>query len=222
LLFSATFPPDVKDFATKLIKGPINTIYVKSDEALVLDVITQLWIDLRPEHRADARISLLKDLYDLLEMGQSIIFCRTRNEADIIQETLTQSGFKCSNLHSGLKGLDRDECMEAFRVGKNKVLITTNVLARGVDIPAVSLVVNYDMPVTHERPPEPDSETYLHRIGRTGRFGRKGLAINLIHDQESYQILKSIERHFSPEVEMITEAPADIEALEELLAAKMK
>merc|ERR1719198_1195328 len=102
--------------------------------------------------------------------------------------------------------------MADFRNGKSNVLITTNVLARGVDVDNVCLVINYDVPTTKEG--DPDFETYLHRIGRTGRFGRKGTAINLIADQESLRIMAAIEQHFAkPGAEMIQKAEADPEAL---------
>ena len=100
--------------------------------------------------------------------------------------------------------------MEAFRNGESSVLITTNVLARGVDVDNVCLVVNYDVPIDKDQ--NPDFETYLHRIGRTGRFGRKGTAINLVNDQKSIETLAAIEAHFSTGgKEMIANAPADPE-----------
>lgn len=103
--------------------------------------------------------------------------------------------------------------MLAFRENKANVLITTNVLARGVDVDNVCLVINYDPPIDRER--NPDFETYLHRIGRTGRFGRKGTAINLVNDDFSLQSIAAIERHFqsNEQEEMIHQAPADPEAL---------
>ena len=105
---------------------------------------------------------------------------------------------------------------EAFRRGESNVLITTNVLARGVDVDNVCLVVNYDPPV--DKRGEPDFETYLHRIGRTGRFGRKGTAINLICDQKSIEVLAAIEAHFSVGgKEMIHNVAADPEALAEVI-----
>ena len=108
----------------------------------------------------------------------------------------------------------RDATMHAFRHGETNVLITTNVLARGVDVDNVCLVVNYDVPVDGNG--EPDFETYLHRIGRTGRFGRKGTAINLISDERSLEVLAAIESHFSKDgKEMIQQADPDPEALAE-------
>ena len=106
--------------------------------------------------------------------------------------------------------------MEAFRKQETNVLITTNVLARGVDVENVCLVINYDVPVDHEG--KPDFETYLHRIGHMGRFGHKGTAISLISDQKSLEVLASIEAHFSTAgKEMIEMASPDPEALAELI-----
>jgi ATP-dependent RNA helicase DDX19/DBP5 len=119
-------------------------------------------------------------------------------------------------LHGGIDPAQRDVTMDAFRNGESTVLITTNVLARGVDVDNVCLVVNYDVPVDKDR--NPDFETYLHRIGRTGRFGRKGTAINLIGDQASLEVLAAIENHFQKgDTEMIKQATADPEALAEVI-----
>jgi len=158
----------------------------------------------------------LADIYSLLTIGQSIIFVGTKATADKVHETLSNAGYTCSVLHSSVENAQRDATMEAFRQGESTVLITTNVLARGVDVDNVCLVVNYDVPV--DRNEEPDFETYLHRIGRTGRFGRKGTAINLISDNKSLAVLTAIEKHFARDgKEMIAKAPADPEALADVI-----
>jgi len=134
----------------------------------------------------------------------------------MVHRTLTEGGYTCSVLHSGLEAQDRDITMKAFRDGESNVLITTNVLARGVDVDNVCLVINYDPPTDREK--NPDFETYLHRIGRTGRFGRKGTAINLIGDQDALNVLAAIEQHFAkPGEEMIHQAEADPEALADVI-----
>ena len=159
-------------------------------------------------------MGFLADIYSLLTIGQSIVFVGTRHDANNVHSTLTQEGYTCSLLHSDVDNAVRDQTMEAFRKGESTVLITTNVLARGVDVDNVCLVVNYDVPVTREG--DPDFETYLHRIGRTGRFGRKGTAINLIGDQRSIEVLAAIEAHFATGgKEMISMAEADPESLAE-------
>jgi ATP-dependent RNA helicase DDX19/DBP5 len=157
-----------------------------------------------------------------LTIGQSIVFVGRKDEADLVHQTLSSSGYTCSVLHSRVDAEQRDETMEQFRNGQSNVLITTNVLARGVDVDNVCLVVNYDVPV--DKDGQAAYETYLHRIGRTGRFGRKGTAITLIDDDESLQILQNIEKHFTgadslnPSTKaMIQHVLADPEALADMI-----
>jgi ATP-dependent RNA helicase DDX19/DBP5 len=179
-----------------------------------VDVIKQLWIDTR-QYQGGKR-AFLEDIYSLLTIGQSIVFVATKREADEVHQTLQQAGYTCSVLHGGIEGPMRDATMEAFRNGVSNVLITTNVLARGVDVDNVTLVVNYDVPVDKDK--QPDCETYLHRIGRTGRFGRKGTAINLIDDTESLHNMLAIEKFFAKDGnELIHEARADPEELAGLI-----
>lgn len=183
----------------------------------VLDVIKQLWVDTRTYQ--GGKLEFLADIYSLLTIGQSIVFVGRKDEADAVHKTLHQAGYTCSVLHGAVEATQRDDVMEAFRNGESNVLITTNVLARGVDVDNVCLVVNYDIPTTKDD--LPDYETYLHRIGRTGRFGRKGTAINLVSDQKSINVLAAIERHFCKSGgdgnEMIQQAAADPEALADLI-----
>jgi ATP-dependent RNA helicase DDX19/DBP5 len=180
----------------------------------VLDVIKQLWIDTRSY--PGRKIEFLADIYSLLTIGKSIVFVGTVREAEVVHQTLSNAGYTCSVLHGRVEGAQRDVTMEAFRNGESNVLITTNVLARGVDVDDVSLVVNYDVPV--DKAGNADNETYLHRIGRTGRFGRKGTAINLIDDERSLQVLAKIEKHFAKSgQEMIHQAEADPEKLADVI-----
>jgi len=180
----------------------------------VLDVIKQLWIDTRQYD--GGKLEFLADIYSLLTIGQSIVFVEMKRTADSVHRALTDNGYTCSVLHAGLQPEERDETMLAFRNGESNVLITTNVLARGVDVDNVCLVINYDIPVDFNK--QPDFETYLHRIGRTGRFGRKGTAINLIGDDRSIEVLAAIEQHFAKkDTEMIHQADADPEALADVI-----
>jgi ATP-dependent RNA helicase DDX19/DBP5 len=191
-----------------------DKILLASDETLVLDEIKQLWIDTRQYE--GGKIMFLADIYSLLTVGASIIFVETRAEADLVHATLSNGGYMCSVLHSGLDAADRDATMQAFRRGASTVLITTNVLARGVDVDNVCLVVCCNVPL--DRDGQPDFECYLHRIGRTGRFGRKGTAMTLVSDAASIQALSKIEEHFGKNAsEMIQEAEADPEVLAEAI-----
>ena len=180
----------------------------------VLDIIKQIWVDC--QQYDGGKLGFLSDIYSLLTIGQSIVFVGTKNDADAVHNTLSSEGYTCSLLHGGVDNAVRDQTMESFRKGESTVLITTNVLARGVDVDNVCLVVNYDVPITKDG--DPDFETYLHRIGRTGRFGRKGSAINLIGDQRSIEVLAAIEAHFATGgKEMISMAEADPESLAEMI-----
>lgn len=180
----------------------------------MLDIIKQLWIDTR--NYDGGKIEFLSDIYSLLTIGQSIIFAATVVNCNEIHRSLGENGYTCSVLHGRLLPEERDATMEDFRMGKSNVLVTTNVLARGVDVDNVCLVINYDVPL--DRDQNPDFETYLHRIGRTGRFGRKGTAISLVDDSRSVEVLAAIEAHFSKEgKEMIAQAEADPEALAEVI-----
>ncbi len=134
---------------------------------------------------------------------------------------LTENGHSVSSLHGRMEERARDKVLVDFHAGTSRFLITTNVLSRGIDVPAVTLVIQYDMPV--KKGGVYDPETYLHRVGRTGRFGKKGVALNLIHDGKELQILKQIETYFNrPGV--VAEIPpesveGDPEAFEKLLCA---
>lgn len=110
---------------------------------------------------------------------------------------MTRAGHKVSSVHGAFDGADRDRVVQEFRDGTSKVLITTNVLARGLDVSTVSMVINYDIPMKGRSEDEPDFETYLHRIGRTGRFGRVGVSISFVFDRRSFQALQKIVKHFA-------------------------
>lgn len=205
LLFSATYKEDVVRFANALAPDA-NRIIVKR-ETLSLDKIKQYYIH---TGSSDQRFNILTDIYDLLNLGQTIIFVRTRTTASDLTRKLRAQGHTVSVLYGGdMLPEERDKVIDEFRHGTTKVLVTTNVLSRGVDIAAVSTVINYDLPT--DRFNLVDPETYLHRIGRTGRFGRKGIAINFVYDDTSSAILKQLEKYYSKTIEQVE----DVEALSE-------
>lgn len=189
VLFSATFPAEVRKFAEKFVPNA-NSLELKQEE-LNVDGIKQLYMDCDNESH---KFEVLCGLYGLLTIGSSIIFVKTKNTADKLYDMMKKEGHTVSILHGGLDNTQRDQLIDDFREGRSKVLITTNVLARGIDIASVSMVVNYDLPT--DAAGNPDPSTYLHRIGRTGRFGRQGVSISFIHDQKSYQVLESIREYF--------------------------
>ncbi|ORY85304.1 ATP-dependent RNA helicase DBP5 [Leucosporidium creatinivorum] len=213
VLFSATFADSVRNFATRFAPQA-NEIRLKQEE-LSLDAIKQFFMDCRDEAH---KYEVLVELYNLLTIGQSIIFVKRRDTSDEIARRMTAEGHKVVALHGKLETAERDAVMESFRDGKTKVLITTNVIARGIDVMQVNMVVNYDLPLDANNKPDP--ETYLHRIGRTGRFGRQGVSINFVHDRTSFQDMEAIRKALGkPIVRVDTE---DFEQMEATLKAAMK
>lgn len=193
LLFSATFSDAVIDFAHMIIPNA-NEITLRREEVSV-DSIKQYYIECDSYAHKREMLSLI---YGLLTIGQSIIFIATRNSAEEVRAQMAAEGHLVSLIHGAMSPEDRDHVIDEFRQGRTKVLLATNVLARGIDVLQVSLVVNFDLPQTPERLPDP--ETYVHRIGRTGRFGRTGVAINFVHNELSRQTLHALENFFGREI----------------------
>jgi len=215
LLFSATYKDEVKSFADRFVPKPAISIQLKRSE-LTLDGIQQLFIDCKSEEN---KFKILSDIYGYLSIGQSIIFVHTRKVAQELTSRMAQEGHIVGLIYGGeMTSAQRDQAIKDFREGKIKVLITTNVLARGIDILQVMLVINYDVPLDGNNKPDP--ETYLHRIGRSGRFGRKGIAINFIHDIISKNNIFAIQKYFN---KPISEFPAEkIENLQAMLQQVQK
>ncbi|CEJ56584.1 ATP-dependent RNA helicase dbp5 [Penicillium brasilianum] len=200
VLFSATFPAHVHRYAAKFAPDA-NEITLHHEE-LTVEGIKQLYMDCNSD---EEKYSNLVQLYGLLTVGSSIIFVKTRASAVEIEKRMTAEGHTVASLTGGIEGSQRDAVIDAFRNGEAKVLITTNVLARGIDVSTVSLVVNYDIPeiMGPNRKREPDYQTYLHRIGRTGRFGRIGVAISFVSNREEWDMLRQIQQHFSCQIDRI-------------------
>jgi ATP-dependent RNA helicase DDX19/DBP5 len=194
LLFSATFGENVKQFALRTIPKA-NYIFVEK-EALSLDAIKQYKIHCP---NPGAKIDVLQNrIFPAAEkLGQSIIFVRTRHSASELHKRLEADGYKCTSIQGGLSHEERDHVIQEFRSGETKILIATDVLSRGFDQAQVTLVINYDIPVKSVPPYTPEFETYLHRIGRSGRFGRKGAAFNLLVTDQDERNLRKIEQHFN-------------------------
>ncbi|KAJ3033046.1 RNA helicase required for poly(A+) mRNA export [Rhizophlyctis rosea] len=205
VLFSATFSAPLRTFAHKFAPNA-NMISLRQEE-LSVEGIKQFYMDCKNEEH---KVEVLIAIYGLLTVGQSIVFVRRRDVADALAHRMQAKGHECLVLTGKYDVTDRDKAMDDFRDGRKKVLITTNVLARGIDIAQVHLVINFDMPLDGNGRPDP--ETYLHRIGRTGRFGRTGVSINFVHDQKSYEEMKAIEKHFGREITRVgTDSYAEIE-----------
>merc|ERR1719498_1522764 len=192
-LFSATMPPDILELTGKFMRDPVR-ILVKKDE-LTLEGIRQFYIAIEKE---EWKLDTLCDLYETLTITQSIIYCNTRRKVEFLQDELEKRDFTVSTMHAELDQKERDLVMREFRSGSSRVLISTDLLARGIDVQQVSLVINFDLP--------PNMENYLRRIGRSGRFGRKGVAINFVTNQD-VRVMKDIEKYYHTQIE---EMPMDI------------
>ncbi|KAJ8597427.1 DEAD-domain-containing protein [Rhizopogon salebrosus TDB-379] len=187
VLLSATLPYDVLEMTTKFMSDPVR-ILVKRDE-LTLEGIKQFFVAVEKE---DWKFDTLCDLYDTLTITQAVIFCNTRRKVDWLTEKMRAANFTVSSMHGEMVQKERDAIMAEFRSTTSRVLITTDVWARGIDVQQVSLVINYDLPANREN--------YIHRIGRSGRFGRKGVAINFV-TVDDVRILRDIEQFYSTQID---------------------
>ena len=192
-LFSATMPLDVLEVTQRFMRDPVR-ILVKKDE-LTLEGIKQFYIAVEKE---EWKLDTLCDLYETLTITQAIIYCNTRRKVDWLQEQMQERDFTVSCMHGDMDQRERDIIMREFRSGSSRVLITTDLLARGIDVQQVSLVINFDLPTNREN--------YIHRIGRSGRFGRKGVAINFLTEGD-VRYLRDIEQFYQTE---ITEMPMNV------------
>lgn len=196
-LFSATMPDEVLDLTQKFLRDDPVRILVKQEEQ-TLDGIKQFYVLV---DREDQKLEVLCDLYSTISVAQAIIFANLRRKIEWLSDAMDARDFTVSAIHSDLEQSDRSLILQQFRAGQSRVLLASDVLARGIDVQQVSLVLNYDLPTK--------KESYIHRIGRGGRFGRKGVAINLI-TREDVPKLYEIEKFYSTQ---ILELPRDIENL---------
>jgi len=185
-LFSATLPLDILEISKEFMKSPTQ-ILVKKDE-LTLEGIKQFYIATEEEWK----LNILLDLYETFTINQCILYCNTRRKVDWIKEEMTKRDFAVSCIHSDMTFVERQSILSDFRHGTTRVLISTDLLARGIDIQHISLVVNYDIPLQREN--------YIHRIGRSGRFGRKGVAINLI-TKDDLSFMRELETFYHTQIE---------------------
>ena len=195
LLFSATMPKEIVEVTKKFMKDPAK-ILVKNEE-LTLEGIKQYYVYLKKEDKLD----VLLQIYRGIEIAQAIIYCNSKKTVDFVSNELKKKGHMVSSIHGDLKQFERDQVMRDFRQGATRVLITTDLLARGIDVYQVSLVINYELPR--------EKETYIHRIGRSGRFGRKGNAINFVTPAEKEE-LDSLQKYYNTTIEAL---PTDLSEL---------
>lgn len=196
VLLSATLPHEILEMTNKFMTEPIRII-VKRDE-LTLEGLKQFFVAVEKE---EWKFDTLCDLYDTLTITQGVIFCNTKRKVDWLTEKMRENNFTVCSMHGDMPQKERTAIMKEFRTGKSRVLISTDVWARGLDVPQVSLVINYDLPNNRE--------LYIHRIGRSGRYGRKGVAINFVK-ADDIRILRDIEQYYSTQIDEMPMNVADL------------
>jgi translation initiation factor 4A len=194
-LFSATMPDVLNTITEKFMRNPVR-ILVKADQ-LTLEGIEQYYVALESD---DQKYDTLKDLYGVFSLSQCIIYCNSVRRVQDLYEAMIQDNFAVCQIHSNMEKDERQKSFQEFSTGRHRVLISSNVTARGIDVQQVSTVINFDVPKC--------IHTYLHRIGRSGRWGRKGMGINFITRRDARKI-KEIEQHYHTEIK---ELPASINA----------
>ena len=185
-LFSATLPNDILELTKKFMRNPVE-IRMEA-EKLNLECITQYYVALR--HDGD-KYDTLKDLFSSISVSQCIIYCNSIHRVTDLYRAMIEEGFSVCYIHSSMDKDERDKAFQNFRSGTFRVLISSDITARGIDIQQVSTVINFDITKCPHK--------YLHRIGRSGRWGRKGMAINFVTKQD-IEIMRKIERHYNIEI----------------------
>ena len=191
-LFSATFPVSVKEFCQKFVPNPYS---INLMEELTLRGITQFYAYVEERQK----VHCLNTLFSKLEVNQSIIFCNSVNRVELLAKKVTELGYSCFYIHAKMQQANRNRVFHEFRNGGTRHLVTSDLFTRGIDIQSVNVVINFDFPK--------NAETYLHRIGRSGRFGHLGLAINLITYDDRHN-LKRVKQDLGTEIRPI---PAQID-----------
>jgi superfamily II DNA/RNA helicase len=195
-LFSATLPDHIQGITSKFMRNPVK-IQVRAEQ-LTLEGISQYYVAVEDDRQ---KYLTLKDLYSFMSVSQCIIYANSVKRVSALYDAMMEDGFPVCRIHSGMDKADRDHAFADFRSGTYRVLISSNVTARGIDIQQVSVVINFDIPK--------DVHTYLHRIGRSGRWGRKGVGINMITRRDMSK-LKEIEQYYSTQIK---EMPASFDTL---------
>ncbi|MBE5979416.1 MAG: DEAD/DEAH box helicase [Paenibacillaceae bacterium] len=201
VMFSATMPPAISDIARKFQKEPVNVKVVKKE--LTVPKVTQYYYEVKPKSKLEVMCRLL----DMYAPKLSVVFCNTKKQVDELVQSLQGRGYFAEGLHGDLKQIQRDRVMNSFRNGKTEILVATDVAARGIDVDDVEAVFNYDLPQ--------DDEYYVHRIGRTGRAGREGIAFSFVVGKEVYK-LRDIQRYCKTKI-----VPQAIPSLNDVTAIKV-
>ena len=186
-LFSATMPPELEALTEKFLRDPLKILIKK--EMVTLEGIKQYYVSVDTD---EDKFAVLKDIFSVISISQCIIYCNSIPRTDVLYESMVNDNYPVIKIHSNMSEDERKESFNDIKTGKARVLIATDLFARGIDIQQVSYVINYDIPR--------NIHTYIHRIGRSGRWGRKGVGINFLtrRDQER---LKNIETYYSTNIE---------------------
>lgn len=195
---SATMPQEAVDISLKLMRQCTKILIPK--EEVTLKGIQQFYVEVDERQKTET----LLDLYSHIPITQSVVFCNTKKRVDIVAGIMRERGHSVSTISSDMPIAERMDVMSEYRNGRTRILISSNLLARGIDVQQVGLVINYDLPS--------EKESYIHRIGRSGRYGRRGVAINLVSSKDSQKLADIIE-HYRTEV---NELPSSIESLFEM------
>ena len=192
-IYSATMPKEILDVTRNFMENPVKILVKK--EQLTLDGIKQFFIGMNKE---EDKVDTICDIYDTLKINQSIIYVSSKRKVEWLADYMRENDFPVSHIHGDMQQSERDKIMSEFRNGNSRVLISTDLLARGIDIHQISLVINYDLPS--------DKENYIHRIGRSGRYGKKGVSINFVTTKDVND-MREIEKYYNTIME---EMPIDI------------
>jgi len=186
-LFSATMTPEFFKISNNFMREPVK-ILVKNEE-LTLEGIKQFYINI---DKQEFKFETLCDIYEACSISQTIIYCNSKRTVDEISKKLVDNNFSISSIHGEMSQTERNDIMQRFRSGETRILISTDLLSRGIDVQQVSLVINFDVPN--------NPESYIHRIGRSGRYGRKGVAINFVTGYDVRK-MEEIEKYYSTQVD---------------------
>lgn len=186
IFISATINENINRYSNKLLNNPVKVLLRKNQVAV--DLISQYYVDAEDEKN---KFDVLYDIYNIIQSSQCIIFCNTIRKIKWLEEELKKVNFPTTTIHGNMTQEERKEIVKDFRSGTTRILLTSDLLARGIDIPSVKLVINYDLPI--------NKETYMHRIGRCGRFDKKGISISIIksNDPQDSKIFSVMKRFYS-------------------------
>lgn len=208
MLFSATYEKEVMEFAEMIVPNPVIIRLKREEESL--ENINQYYVECPSEQD---KYHSLANIFGTISMGQAFIFCHTKKSAAWLAEKLQKDGHAVGLISGDLTVEERTAVIQRFRDGNERVLISTNLMARGIDVDQVTVVINYDLPINMDTK-DVDYETYLHRIGRTGRFGKYGLAINFVDGNRTLMMVRDLERHFGKQIKKLD--ASDIEEIEKI------